>query len=184
MTEIMKDSEEKMTKSLSQLQQELSKIRTGRASTTLLDGVKVSCYGALTPLSQVASINVEDARTLTVSPWDKSLIADIEKAILTSELGLNPASHGDLIRIPLPPLSEERRQDFVKKAKSVGENSKVSIRNIRRDSLSTLKDQVKSKEITEDEERKMQTQIQSLTDNYIDKIGKLVSLKEEDLLKI
>ena len=184
MTEIMKDSEEKMTKSLSQLQQELSKIRTGRASTTLLDGVKVSCYGALTPLSQVASINVEDARTLTVSPWDKSLVADIEKAILTSELGLNPASHGDLIRIPLPPLSEERRQDFVKKAKSVGENSKVSIRNIRRDSLSTLKDQVKSKEITEDEERKMQTQIQSLTDNYIDKIGKLVSLKEEDLLKI
>ena len=184
MTEIMKDSEEKMTKSLSQLQQELSKIRTGRASTTLLDGVKVSCYGALTPLSQVASINVEDARTLTVSPWDKSLVADIEKAILTSELGLNPASHGDLIRIPLPPLSEERRQDFVKKAKSVGENSKVSIRNIRLDSLSTLKDQVKSKEITEDEERKMQTQIQSLTDNYIDKIGKLVSLKEEDLLKI
>ena len=184
MTEIMKDSEEKMTKSLSQLQQELSKIRTGRASTTLLDGVKVSCYGSLTPLSQVASINVEDARTLTVSPWDKSLVADIEKAILTSELGLNPASHGDLIRIPLPPLSEERRQDFVKKAKSVGENSKVSVRNIRRDALSVLKDQVKNKEITEDEERKMQTQIQSLTDNYIDKIGKLVAVKEEDLLKI
>ncbi len=184
MTEIMKDSEEKMTKSLSQLQQELSKIRTGRASTTLLDGVKVSCYGSLTPLSQVASINVEDARTLTVSPWDKSLVADIEKAILTSELGLNPASHGDLIRIPLPPLSEERRQDFVKKAKSVGENSKVSVRNIRRDALSVLKDQVKNKEITEDEERKMQTQIQTLTDNYIDKIGKLVAVKEEDLLKI
>jgi ribosome recycling factor len=184
MTNVIKDTEAKMGKALDQLQNELSKIRTGRAHTSLLDGVKVSCYGTLTPLSQVASVNVEDARTLTVSPWDKSLVADIEKAILMSELGLNPASHGDLIRIPLPPLSEERRKDFVKQAKSQGESSKISIRNIRRDALSIFKDQVKEKEITEDDERKLQSQVQDLTDSNIAQVEKLVAAKEDDLLKI
>lgn len=184
MSDVINTAEQKMTKTLEQLANELSKIRTGRANTSLLDGIKVSCYGSLTPLSQVASINVEDARTLTVSPWDKSLVADIEKAIRISDLGINPASMGDLIRIPLPPLSEERRRDFVKQAKSVGENSKIGVRNARRDALSELKDQVKNKEITEDDERKLQTKIQTLTDSYIAKVEQQVSVKEEDLLKI
>lgn len=184
MSDVMHTAEQKMKKTLEQLTNELSKIRTGRANTSLLDGIKVSCYGSLTPLSQVASINVEDARTLTVSPWDKSLVADIERAITTSDLGLNPASMGDLIRIPLPPLSEERRRDFVKQAKSVGENSKIGIRNARRDALSELKDQVKEKEITEDDERKLQAKMQTLTDSYIAKVEQQVAAKEEDLLKI
>ena len=184
MHEVVNTMQERMEKSLEQLQVELSKIRTGRANASLLDGIKVSCYGTLTPIAQVASINVEDARTLAISPWDKNLIVDIEKAIMTSDLGLNPNSKGDVIRIPLPPLSEERRRDFVKMAKSQGESNKVAVRNFRRDALADLKEQVKDKALTEDEERRLQTTVQEHTDTYIGKIDALVSAKEADLIKI
>ena len=184
MNEIIKDTEVRMAKSLDQLQNELGKIRTGRANPSLLDGIKVSCYGTLTPLTQVASVNAEDAKTITISPWDKNLISDIEKAIITSDLGLNPSSQGDLIRIPLPPLSEERRRDFVKLAKSTGESAKVSVRNIRRDAITNLKDLLKSKDITEDDDHRLQSDIQEVTDSFIAKIDKQVAAKEADLLKI
>lgn len=184
MQEIITAAADRMEKSLEQLGVELAKIRTGRANTSLIDGLEVSCYGAPTPLSQVASVSVEDARTLTVSPWDKSLMADIEKAIMNSDLGLNPASQGDLIRIPLPPLSEERRKEFVRLAKSAGESAKIAVRNIRRDMLVNIKDQVKDKELTEDDEHRLKAEIQTVTDKMIDKIDAQVSEKETDLLKI
>ena len=184
MSAIVKAAEAKMEKSLEQLHHELSKIRTGRANPSLLDGIKVSCYGTLTPLTQVASVNTEGAQTLSISPWDKGLIADIEKAIITSELGLTPTSAGDVIRIPLPPLSEERRREFVKLAKSAGEQTKVSIRNSRRDGLSLMKEAVKDKTLTEDEERRLQTEMQTVTDKFIAEVDKQVAEKEKDLLKI
>lgn len=184
MHEIITSTTDRMVKSLEQFGVELSKIRTGRANTGLLDGVEVSSYGTLSPLSQVASISVQDARTLAVSPWDKSLIAEIEKAIINSGLGLNPASQGDIIRIPLPPLSEERRKEFVRLAKNTGESAKIAVRNIRRDMLVMIKDQVKDKSLTEDDERRLKTDIQTVTDKMIDKIDVQVSEKETDLLKI
>ncbi|MEE3003650.1 MAG: ribosome recycling factor [Pseudomonadota bacterium] len=184
MSSVLNDAEQRMEKSLTQLHSELSKIRTGRANPSLLDGIKVSCYGTLTPLNQVSSVSVEDSRTLTITPWDKNLLADIEKAIITSDLGLNPGNQGGTIRIALPPLSEERRRDFVKLAKSQGENTKVSIRNTRRDIISSLKDLVKEKEITEDDDRKLQAEVQKITDKYIAKVDSTVATKEEDLLKI
>lgn len=184
MSEVIILAQERMDKSQMQLQHELGKIRTGRANPSLLEDLKVNCYGSETPLLQVASINVEDARTLTISPWDKGLIADIEKAIINSDLGLNPNSKGDLIRVPLPPLSEERRRDFVKLAKSGGESAKVAIRNIRRDALSKLKEMVKEKDITEDDERRLQSEVQQVTDSHIAKIDVLVADKEADLIKI
>ena len=184
MHNVIEPMQERMEKSLEQLQSELAKIRTGRASASILDGVRVSCYGTPTPIAQVASINVEDARTLAISPWDKNLIADIEKAILTSDLGLNPNSQGDVIRIILPPLSEERRKEFVKLAKAQGESNKVSVRNVRRDALAELKALVKDKELTEDEERRLQTTVQERTDQCISKIDAMVAAKETDLITI
>ena len=184
MENIIQSLKIKMEKTLEQLHSELAKIRTGRANISLLDGIRVSCYGAETPLSQVATISVEDSRTLAISPWDKSLISDIEKAIINSSLGLNPSSKGDLIRVPLPPLSEERRKDFVKLAKSQGENSKIALRNLRRDALSKIKDHVKAKEISEDDERRLQNEIQGITDDFIKNVDSQVSAKEADLIKI
>jgi ribosome recycling factor len=184
MKEMITSTQDRMLKSLEQLGVELAKIRTGRANSSLIEGLEVSCYGAISPLSQVASITVEDARTLAVSPWDKSLIGDIEKAIMNSNLGLNPASQGDTIRIPLPPLSEERRKEFVKLAKSTGESSKISVRNIRRDMLEMIKVQVKDKDLTEDDEHRLKAEIQIVTDKIIEKIDSQVSEKETDLLKI
>ena len=184
MHNVIESMQERMEKSLEQLHNELAKIRTGRASASILDGVKVSCYGTLTPITQVASINVEDARTLVISPWDKNLMNDIDKAIRISDLGLNPNSQADLIRINLPPLSEERRKEFVKMAKAQGESSKVAVRNFRRDALAELKSLTKDKELTEDEERRLQTTVQECTDQCISKIDAMVSTKETDLITI
>ena len=184
MQDIINAAQERMEKSMEQLHVELSKIRTGRANTSLIDDLTVDCYGSTSPLSQVASITVEDARTLSVSPWDKALFADIEKAILNSDLGLNPATQGDLLRIPLAPLSEERRKEFVKIAKNNGENAKIAIRNIRRDILVSAKELLKNKDITEDQEHKFKSQIQDKTDDFIKKIDGLITTKETDLLTI
>lgn len=182
--ELKKDVETRMKKSLDALQAELTKLRTGRAHPSLLDHVMVSYYGKDTPLSQVAGISVADARTLTVTPWEKNLVSAIEKAILTAELGLNPATTGSVIRIPMPPLSEERRKDMIKLARAEAENGRVSIRNIRRDANNFLKDQVKKKLITEDEDRRTQDEIQKLTDRYIKEVDKILSVKEADLMEV
>ena len=184
MQDVLNLAKDRMKKSVEQLHIELAKIRTGRANTSLIDDLPVNCYGTITPLSQVASITVDDARTLAVSPWDKSLHSDIEKAIMNSDLGLNPTTSGDLIRIPLPPLSEERRKEFVKVAKSNGENAKVAVRNIRRDVLLSAKELLKNKEITEDDERRFKTQIQEVTDEFIKKVDADILAKETDLLTI
>lgn len=184
LAEFKKDIENRMKKSLDALHTELTKLRTGRAHPSLLDHVMVSYYGKDTPLNQVAAISVADARTLTVSPWEKNMVSAIEKAILTAELGLNPATSGTVIRIPMPPLSEERRKDMIKLARSEAENGRVAIRNIRRDANNHLKDQVKKKLITEDEERRSQDEIQKITDRYIKEIDKVLAAKEADLMEV
>ncbi len=182
--DIKKDAEARMRKSIESLKNDLNKIRTGRAHTSLLDAVTVEYYGSEVPLSQVANVAVADARTLTVTPWEKSMIPVIEKAIMTSDLGLNPATAGNVIRVPLPPLTEERRRDLIKVVKAEGEGGKVAIRNIRRDALGDIKTLLKEKEITEDEERKAHEQIQKLTDKYIAEVDALLKEKEKELLEI
>lgn len=176
------ETEQKMQKCLQALKGELTKLRTGRAHPSLLDNIKVSYYGTDTPLSQVASIVVTDSQTLTITPWEKNLIGAIDKALRIGELGLNPVTTGDNIRVPLPPLTEERRRDLVKIIKSEAENSKVSIRNIRRDTNSKIKEALKDKVITEDEERKEQDNIQKLTNQYIKQIDEMITTKENDLM--
>ena len=165
--ELKQDAEVRMTKSIDALGYAFNKIRTGRAHPSLLDGLMVSYYGVDTPLSQVGNVSVLDARTLSVSVWEKSLVPAVEKAILKSDLGLNPATSGELIRIPMPQLTEETRKGFIKKARSEAESARVSIRNIRRDVLSDIKDLQKEKDITEDEEHRAQDDIQKITDKYI-----------------
>lgn len=184
LAEVKKDVEAKMKKSLDALQAELTKLRTGRAHPSLLDHVRVSYYGNETPLSQVAAISVGDARTLVITPWEKNLTQAIEKAIMTAELGLNPVSAGTVIRVPMPPLSEERRKDMIKVARAEAENGRVSIRNIRRDANNALKDQVKKKLLTEDDERRIQDEIQKLTDRFIKEVDKLLAHKETDLMEV
>lgn len=179
-----KDAEIRMKKSIEALQTELSKLRMGRANPSLLAHVMVDYYGSMVPISQVANITVQDARTLTVSPWEKKLTPAIEKAILTSDLGLNPASTGDLIRIPLPALNEERRRELVKVVKTEVEDAKVAIRNVRRDVNNHVKDAVKAKTMTEDEERKAQDRVQKLTDNFIAEADKLSQKKEAELMEV
>ncbi|MDY6840382.1 MAG: ribosome recycling factor [Pseudomonadota bacterium] len=176
--------EKKMQKSLESLNSAFNKIRTGRAHPSILDSVMVNYYGQETPLKQVASVNVEDNRTLTVSPWEKNLMPTIEKAIMASGLGLNPATSGDIIRIPMPMLTEETRKDMVKQAKADAEHGRVSIRNARRDANSMIKDLLKEKEITEDDERKGEDEIQKLTDRYIAEVEKMLKAKEEDLMAV
>lgn len=182
--DIKAEAEKKMKKSLESLNSAFNKIRTGRAHPSILDSVMVNYYGQETPLKQVASVNVEDNRTLTVSPWEKNLMPTIEKAIMSSDLGLNPATSGDIIRIPMPMLTEETRKDMVKQAKADAEHGRVSIRNARRDANSMIKELLKEKEITEDDERKGEEDIQKLTDRYIAEVEKMLKSKEEDLMAV
>ncbi len=181
--ELKKDAEVRMGKSVESLKHELSKLRTGRAHTSLLDHITVEYYGSEVPLSQVANINVSDARTLTVTPWEKSMVKAVEKAIINSDMGLNPATAGEVIRVPLPPLTEERRKDMIRVVRQEGENAKVAIRNIRRDVLGDIKALLKEKEITEDEERRAQDEIQKITDKYIAQVDKILEGKEKDLME-
>lgn len=182
--DLKKDAENKMKKGIDALNRELAKIRTGRAHPSLLENIKVSYYDNMTPINQVATIVVEDARTLVVTPYDKSMVSKVEKAIMTSDLGINPATTGEIIRVPLPPLTEDRRKDLAKQVKSEAENSRVSIRNVRRDANQKLKDQLKQKEITEDLDRKGQDEVQKLTDKYIKLIDSLSSEKEAELMQM
>ncbi|MFC4260557.1 ribosome recycling factor [Marinobacter lacisalsi] len=182
--DIKADAEKHMKKSLDALSASFNKIRTGRAHPAILDSVHVNYYGQDTPLKQVASVNVEDNRTLTISPWEKQLIPTIEKAIMASDLGLNPATSGDLIRVPMPMLTEETRREMVKQAKADAEHARVSIRNARRDANNDLKDLEKEKEITEDDQRRGEDEIQKLTDRYIADVDKTLKAKEDDLMAI
>ena len=182
--DIRKDAEQRMGKSLDALKTELSKLRTGRAHPSILDHVKVEYYGQEVPLSQVAKIVAEDARSLTVSPWEKDMVSKIEKAIMTSDLGLNPMSAGMVIRVPMPPLTEERRRDLVKVVRHEGENAKVAIRNIRRDANGALKTLLKDKAISEDEERRAQEAIQKLTDRYVADVDAVLAAKEKELMEV
>ena len=182
--EIKQETLERMEKSITSLESSLQKLRTGRANPALLDSIQIDYYGNMTPLSQVSNISVQDAKTLLISPWEKNLVPDIEKAIQTSDLGITPATSGDVIRVILPDLTEETRRDLIKVAKSEAENSKIALRNQRRDANGLLKEYLKEKEISEDEERRGQEIIQNLTDDFISKVEQLVVSKEKDLLEI
>ena len=182
--EIKQETLERMEKSISSLESSLQKIRTGRANPSLLDAIQIDYYGNMTPLSQVSNISVQDAKTLLISPWEKNLVPDIEKAIQSSDLGINPATSGDVIRVILPDLTEETRRDLIKVAKSEAENSKIALRNQRRDANGLLKEYLKEKEISEDDERRGQEIIQHLTDDFFSKVEQLLELKEKDLLEI
>jgi len=182
--DINKDAETRMGKSVESLKVELTKLRTGRAHTSLLDHITVDYYGSQVPLNQVANVSVSDPRTLSVTPWEKPMVQKIEKAIMESDLGLNPATAGEVIRVPLPALTEERRKDMTRVVRQEGENARVAIRNIRRDAISDFKSLLKEKEITEDEEHKAEDDIQKLTDKYIAKVDELLELKEKDLMEV
>ncbi len=182
--EIKQDAKAQMKKSLDALAINFNKIRTGRAHPSILDGIKIDYYGSETPLSQVANITVLDARTLSISPWEKQLTPEIEKAIMKSDLGLNPSTTGDLIRLPMPMLTEETRKNYTKQARSEAESARISVRNARRDALSQLKDLLKEKEIGEDDERRGQDEVQKITNQFVADIDVALSEKEEDLLKI
>ena len=182
--DIKAEAEKKMKKSLEALHSAFNKIRTGRAHPAILDSVMVNYYGQETPLKQVASVNVEDNRTLTVAPWEKNLVPTIEKAIMTSDLGLNPATSGDIIRVPMPMLTEETRKEMIKQAKADAEHGRVSIRNARRDANHMIKELVKEKEISEDDQHRGEDEIQKLTDKYIAEVEKMLKSKEEDLMAV
>lgn len=182
--DIHQDALARMGKTLEALKTEFSKIRTGRATPSLLDHITVDYYGSQTPLNQVAKVSVEDSRTLSITPWEKTMVAPIEKAIMTSDLGLNPASAGTVIRVPMPPLTEERRKDLVRVVRQEAEGGRVAVRNIRRDANNELKLLVKEKEISEDEERRAQEAVQKLTDQYIAEIDSVLAHKEKELMEI
>ena len=184
MDTILKEVSEKMDKSLSALRNAFNKIRTGRANPSILDDVKVDYYGNMTPINQTSNITIEEGRSLVISPWDKSLLPEIEKAILNSDLGLNPNSSSDLIRVTMPALTEETRQNYIKQARSEAENSRVSIRNIRRDANQTVKDKQQASEISEDELRRLEDLIQKETDKFISIVDSDLKNKESDLLEI
>ncbi len=184
MHKVIKDAEVRMQKSIESFKQELSRLRTGRAHPSLLDHIRVDYYGTETPLSQVANVTIGDARTLVISPWEKRMVPLIEKAIMTSNLGLNPATSGEIIRVPLPALTEERRKDLIKVVKNEAETARVSVRNARRDANNALKELTKSKEIAEDEERRLTDNVQKLTDKFISEIDTLLATKEADLMAI
>ncbi|MBL1265521.1 ribosome recycling factor [Candidatus Methylomicrobium oryzae] len=183
-SDIQQDAASRMGKSIEALKHEFSKIRTGRAHPSLLDQISVSYYGTDSSLSQVANIAVEDARTLTITPWEKNMVPVIEKAILKSDLGLNPATNGMTIRIPLPPLTEQRRRELVKVVKHEAENGRVAIRNIRRDANNAIKEALKEKLISEDDARGAEEKIQKITDQYVKEVEKLLEAKEADLLSL
>lgn len=182
--ELKEDAEIRMGKSVVSLKNELTKLRTGRAHTSLLDHITVEYYGSDVPLSQVANVSVLDSRTLSVSPWEKPMVQAIEKAIMSSNMGLNPATTGELIRIPLPPLTEERRKDMIKVVRAEGEGAKVAIRNIRRDVLSDFKSLLKDKEITQDDDGQAQDDVQKITDKYVKQVDDALVIKEKDLMEI
>lgn len=181
---IQNDANERMNKTISSLENNFSKIRAGRANPSLLEQIQVDYYGAMVPISQVANINAEDSRTLKISPWEKEMVAVIEKAIISSDLGLNPQTVGQVMRIPLPPLTEERRQELVRVVKDEAEQAKVAIRNIRRDANTGFKELLKAKEVSEDEAHKAEDDIQKITDNHIKSIDDKLSEKEKSLLEI
>jgi len=182
--EIMKDAGERMSKSVAALQTELTKIRTGRAHTSLLDHITVEYYGSEVPLNQAANVGVEDSRTLTVTPWEKDMVKVIEKAIMASDLGLNPATAGTIIRVPLPALTEERRKDMIRIVRHEAEGGRIAVRNIRRDAMHDVKELLKEKMIGEDEERRAETEIQAITDKYIAEIDEVLAVKEAELMEI
>jgi ribosome recycling factor len=182
--EILKQTEEKMHKALEVVRQEFIKIRTGKATTALLDGVKVDYYGQHTPLSQVANVSVHDVHSITVQPWDKSMIAAIEKAIIAANLGLNPVTDKEGIRVPIPPLNEERRREIVKLVKKFAEEGKIAIRNVRRDAIEHLKKSEKTEHFSEDERKRAETDIQKMTDKSIKDVDGLVDLKEKEIMEV
>jgi len=182
--EIIADAETRMGKSVDALKSELVKIRTGRAHPSLLDQIMVDYYGTDTPINQVANVTVEDSRTLAVAPWEKQMVAVVEKAIINSGLGLNPSTAGNLIRIPMPPLTEERRRELVKVVKNDGENAKIAIRNIRRDANSDFKDLLKEKDISEDESHQAEDSVQKHTDKFVANVDEVIAIKEKELMEI
>ena len=182
--DIKKNAEQKMHKSVEALKADLGKIRTGRAHTGILDHVMVDYYGAPTPIPQVASVTLIDHRTIGVTPWDKKTAGAVEKAIRDSDLGLNPAAQGDLVRVPMPALTEERRKELIKVVRHEGENARVAVRNLRRDAIHALKELLKEKEVSEDQERRAQDEVQKLTDRFVAEIDKLLAAKEADLMVI
>ena len=182
--DILKDADARMGKSIEALKNELTKLRTGRAHTSLLDHVMVDYYGTATALNQVATVGVADARMLTVTPWEKNMVQAVEKAIMTSNLGLNPATSGTVIRVPLPALTEERRRDMIKVVRNEGEQAKVAIRNIRRDAIGDFKDLLKEKEISEDQEHQAETAIQKITDKRTAEVDAVLEIKEKDLMEV
>jgi len=181
--EVISEAKEKMSQSIEALKRDFNRVRTGRATPALLDGIKVECYSTLMPIDQVASISVPESRLITIQPWDQSIIGDIEKSILKSELGLTPMNDGKIIRISIPPLSEERRKELAKVARKMAEESKVSVRNHRRDANDTLKDLKKEKEISEDELHKALEQVQKTTDDFIEEIDNVTAEKEKEIIE-
>lgn len=181
---IIKNAEDRMQKSVEANRDELARIRTSKASPSLLDSVRVDAYGSHMPLNQVASIATPDPRLITVQPWDKSLVSEIEKAILKADLGLNPSHDGQLIRIPIPPLNEERRQEYVRICRKIAEDGKIAIRNIRRDANDQIKKMEKDHEISEDESRRLQTQVQEITDRYVKRVDEILQHKEAEIMEV
>jgi len=184
LNEIIQDAQVRMQKSVDALVDNFKKIRTGRAHPGILEGVMVSYYGSDVPITQVANVSVEDARTLSITPWEKPMVGAIEKAILKSDLGLNPATAGEVIRVPMPALTEETRKGYIRQARQEAENGKIAIRNIRRDANGDIKELQKEKEITEDEQRRGEDQVQKLTDKFVAEVDKLLDQKEKDLMEI
>lgn len=182
--EIQSEAKEQMEKAIEALKKQLAAIRTGRANTALLEPVRVSYYGSMTPLNQVASVTIADARLIVVKPWEKNLLKDIEKAIVDANLGLMPSNDGEVVRVPVPALSEERRKDYVKQAKSKGEDAKVAIRNARRDANEMLKSATKDGEISEDDEKRGLKTVQDLTDAYVKKVDELLAHKEQEIMEV
>jgi ribosome recycling factor len=182
--QIYAESEQRMKKCIESLKKDFARIRTGRASATLLDGISVEYYGSPMPVNQVAAISIPDARMIMIQPWEKNMLAPIEKAIQTSDLGLNPMNDGNIIRLPIPALSEERRKDLFKHCKKISEDNKVGVRNVRRDSNEQLKESEKTKKITQDELKKGQDEIQKLTDRYIKSVDDLLVIKEKEIMEL
>jgi ribosome recycling factor len=184
MNEIIKDAKLRMDKSIEAFRHEISKIRTGKATTALLDGIKVDYYGTLTPLNQTANVSVLDAHTLSITPWDKNMVGTIDKAILIADLGLNPVNDGTNIKVPIPPLNEERRRDLMKLVKKFGEDAKIAIRNVRRDANDHLRKAEKEKELTEDLRHDAEAEVQKYTDDHINKIDEIIKHKEDEIMEV
>jgi ribosome recycling factor len=184
MHKIIKNAEGRMHKSIDAFKAEIAKLRTGRAHPSILDHIRINYYGSDLPINQVANVNVSDARTLAITPWEKSMVTVIEKAILNSDLGLNPVTTGDVIRVPMPPLNEERRKELIKVVRTEAETARVSVRNVRRDANAELKELLKRKEMTEDEERRLTEEVQKITNKFIAEIDQLLNSKETDLMAI